>query len=304
MDLTVQQLRYFLAVAEERHFTRAAARLLVSSSALSQQIASLERRLKVSLFRRTSRQVELTPAGAELVPMARRAVLALEQIEAWGSGHGTATLRVGVSLATMTITRILAAAVEGLSGYQVQVERLGFDQELDALRQGRVELVLAPVIDVPGAPEFEAVPLWRERRALLVSSGHRFARRAGLKLEETNGERFLVVGSAENQARWTVIPRADGSVPQRGPVASTMEDVLAFCAAGLGVQIVGESAAGTYSRPDLCFVPIVDTFDVTVCLISRASSSSGPTRAFEEIAIEAVAADAANGMVMLPETTM
>src|SRR5438132_800185 len=79
-DVHVRDLRYFVTVAEELHFTRAAERLYVSQPALSKQIRALERRLGVELLRRDRRGVELTPAGAELLPHARRV------LEAWARG--------------------------------------------------------------------------------------------------------------------------------------------------------------------------------------------------------------------------
>ncbi|MGX7697048.1 LysR family transcriptional regulator [Gordonia polyisoprenivorans] len=98
MDLTIVHLRYFLAVAEELHFTRAAQRLHISAPSLSQQIQQLERRTGVTLFRRTSRQVELTADGAALVPLARDAVAAMDTVIAWADSSGTASvLRIGIA---------------------------------------------------------------------------------------------------------------------------------------------------------------------------------------------------------------
>ncbi|MHC5560930.1 LysR family transcriptional regulator [Kocuria sp. U4B] len=86
MDLTVHHLRCFLAVAEELHFGRAAARLHLSPSSLSEQVSGLERRLSRSLFRRSSRRVELTEAGRLLLPLAQEAVAAMDTVLAWATG--------------------------------------------------------------------------------------------------------------------------------------------------------------------------------------------------------------------------
>jgi DNA-binding transcriptional LysR family regulator len=302
VDLTIQQLRYFLAVAEERHFTRAAERLAITPSALSQQISTLERRLKIDLFLRTSRQVDLTPAGAQLLPMARRAVLALKDIEAWRADYGTgrAAFRIGAPILTLTGSRILAAAVRQLTDVQVQVGRLAFGEEVKALRKGQIDAALAPIIGEPALSGFESVPLWKESRVLLVSSGHRFAERTELKLEEISAECFVAVGSATDQALWSGIPHADDFLPRYGPRASSMEEVLDLCAAGLAVHIVGASAIATYPRPDVRFIPIIDTYDLTCCLVRHATPPTATMKAFEELAIETVKAHAAADHISLP----
>src|SRR5476649_336466 len=100
MDVHVRDLRYFVAVAEDLHFTRAAERLFVSQPALSKQIRMLERQLGSDLFVRNRRAVELTPAGAALLPAARH--LLAEWDDAWaGVGQviadGAKDLTIGMS---------------------------------------------------------------------------------------------------------------------------------------------------------------------------------------------------------------
>ncbi|MGW6204592.1 LysR family transcriptional regulator [Streptomyces sp. NPDC055089] len=98
MDRTVQQLRYFAAVAHELHFARAAQGLRISAPSLSQQIAALERRFGAPLFRRDARHVELAELGAELLPMARRSVAALDDIVSWAEERRTGGTVIGVGL--------------------------------------------------------------------------------------------------------------------------------------------------------------------------------------------------------------
>src|ERR671923_594780 len=96
MDVHVRDLRYFLAVADELHFTRAAETLYISQPALSKQIRALERELRVTLFERGGGTVRLTRAGAELVPHAERMVEAWEAAKRGLSRASDCTLVIGM----------------------------------------------------------------------------------------------------------------------------------------------------------------------------------------------------------------
>ncbi|GAA4981600.1 LysR family transcriptional regulator [Kineococcus glutinatus] len=294
MDLTVQQLRYFLAVAEELHFTRAAERLRVAPPSLSQQIAALERRMQVPLFRRTSRRVELTPAGADLVPLARRAVAALDDVHGWAArrrGDGE-RLTIGLVTGGQLCSAILAAAAAELPGVRWEVRRLGFAGYLDALRSGHVDVALVPLVGAPAVPGLRSVPLWSEGRVLVVAATHRLAGRADVGIEETNGERFVGAGVDEAAvADWFASPRADGSRPVVEPAASTLEEVLDLCSAGLGVNIAGATVVHDHARPDLRFLPVRDLPDVTVHLLRH--PGDGTPAALERLAREVVRQQAA-----------
>ena len=233
MDLTVAQLRYVVAVAEELHFTRAAERLSITTPALSQQIALVERRLGTTLFRRTSRAVELTAAGAELVPLARRVVAAMDEVLDWGIDRRSAgeILRVGVPIGWALMSRILASAAERLPGVQVRTHRINFGEAAGALRADRIDVALTPLLDMGRAQGLHVVPLWSEPRVLVVGTGHPLARRASVRLEETDGERFVAIGDPSDYAAWVVVPRPSGAVPRIDSGADTFEDVLDRCAA-------------------------------------------------------------------------
>ncbi|WP_432488420.1 LysR family transcriptional regulator [Kineococcus sp. SYSU DK018] len=288
MELTVQQLRCFLAVAEELHFTRAAQRLHVAAPSLSQQVAALEKRLQVQLFHRTSRRVELTAAGVELLPLARRAVGSVQDVQEWAQRRREAGERVVVGLVAggPLCSAVLAAATRALPGVGWELRRLGLTDSLGALRSERVDAALVPAVTPPAAADLRAVPLWREDRVLVVPAGHRLAGRSEVGIDETTGERF--VGVADDDATldaWFVSPRPDGRRPRVEPAAGTVEEVLDLCAAGMAVNIAGASVARGYARPDLRFVPLRDVPPVTVCLVHRAGDPGRALGAFERIAL-------------------
>ncbi|SFP72784.1 DNA-binding transcriptional regulator, LysR family [Amycolatopsis arida] len=286
MDLTVQHLRYFLAVAESLHFTRAAERLRIAPPSLSQQIAALERRLGVALFHRTSRRVELTAAGAELLPLARHAVASVDDVLAWADRRRAAgtRLRLGLVVGNRITAAILAAAAERLPDVRWEVRRVGFAEPVELLRAGRVDAVLAPAARPPEVPGVRAVPLWREGRVLVVSATHPLAGRPGVGIEETNAERFVAADTGPELADWFVVPRAGGVRPRVDPEVTTFEEVLEVCAAGLGVNIAGSTAAVSHARADLAYVPVTDVPEIAVYLL-RPPATRGVAAALERIAV-------------------
>src|SRR6201997_1104987 len=195
MDLEPRLLRYFLAVAEELHFGRAAARLYIAQPSLSSQIHKLEQMLGPDLFVRTSRQVELTPAGRALLEEAPVALAALERAaeRARLAGEGIAgTVRLGYAPTAgfETLGAILAAVEQDTPNVTVIASEL-FSAEIP----GRV---LAGELDVGVAlhPEpmrgVRSEPLRMEPHVLLVSRSHRLAGTHPVSLNSLGNETLLL----------------------------------------------------------------------------------------------------------------
>src|SRR5258708_22197208 len=195
MDLEPRLLRYFLAVANELHFGRAAARLYISQPSLSNQIRTLERALGTDLFARTSRQVELTPAGRALLEEAPLALAALERAaeRARLAGEGIAgTVRLGYSpMAGYETLGAILAAVEHDSPNLTVIASESFSAQVP----GRL---LAGELDVRLALHPESVqgvrcePLRVEPLALLFGEGHSLADVDPVPLDRLEGETLLL----------------------------------------------------------------------------------------------------------------
>ena len=140
-----RQLRYFLAVAEEGRFSRAAQRLHIAAPSLSQQIKALERELRVPLFERTPQRVELTIAGQALVERARVILAEVErargEVRAAGTGREQLTLRVA-NMADLVLDGPLRGLAQGIDGIEVSVSSSRGDDALEAVRQGRADAAI------------------------------------------------------------------------------------------------------------------------------------------------------------------
>ncbi|MER6117604.1 LysR family transcriptional regulator [Streptomyces sp. NPDC001743] len=287
MDLTVQQLRYFVAVARELHFARAAQALRISAPSLSQQIAALERKVGGPLFRRDARRVELTELGTELLPKAGRSIAALDDVVSWAEERraGGAVVRVGLVVGSRIASVILSEAARAFPGIRWKITRLGFDGSLTALRTGRVDVVLAPAVSAPSGPDLHAVPLWSEGRVLVVGAGHPLAGRDSVTVDEVADEHFVATLGDEALTDWLGLPRSDGFTPKVAYVAATFEEVLDICSAGLGVNIAGAGAVSGSPRPGVVFVPVRGLPDATVHLLRPARTPSAAVLAVEELAV-------------------
>lgn len=287
MDIPIHVLKYFCVVAEELHFTRAATVLNISGPSLSQQITRLETTLGVKLFERNSRRVVLTPAGAELLPLAKRVRDDHDEILQWGIAQRERVdgglLRIGMVAAGggPLTTSILATAVQRLPSLRIEMRRLGFFDTRKELVEGRVDVVFAPA-PLAVDDRISSEPLWQEPRVLVVPAHHRLASRQSIGIMETAGETFIFAsgGIPEILDWWLVDPRPDGSHPARGPVADDFEGILELVAAGAGVNIASIGASQQYRRDGIAYVRISDIEPATILLNSLKRPQNAVVPAF------------------------
>jgi DNA-binding transcriptional LysR family regulator len=275
----IRQLHYFVAVARTRHFGRAAERLHMAQSPLSQAIRQLEAQLGTVLFTRTTRRVELTPAGEAFLQDAERILDSIEaartRVQLVGAGS-TGLLRVGATgLAALRqlpqLARIAAREVPGLV-LRFQSDLLTPAQEL-ALEEDRIDLaVLRPPLRRTG---LSSRLITRERLVLAASGSHRLAGDEPVGLTELRDEDFVVYG-AEGSVVDTVVTQAclaAGFLPRRTHQAAETSIVLTLVAAGLGVALLPESVLAL--RVDgVSFVPVADDVYIDLALAWRSDDPS------------------------------
>lgn len=194
--MELQQIRYVLAVAEHRNFTRAAQSCFVVQSALSHQIKSLEQELGVELFARTSRRVELTDAGAAFLPAARATLDAADRAvadaaAAIGEIRGTLTVGVIPTVTSIDVPSALGAFHRAHPAVQIRLRGGGSDEFLTAIREGTMDVAVLGLPDATIPQRVAARVLARERLVAVLGAGHRLAKRRRLRLEELADETFV-----------------------------------------------------------------------------------------------------------------
>ncbi|MGW4071039.1 LysR family transcriptional regulator [Nocardia grenadensis] len=194
--MELQQLRYVLAVAETHNFTRAAQRCLVVQSALSHQIARLERELGAKLFERTSRRVRLTPAGVAFLPAARQCLGAAERaVAAAAAAVGEVRGRLAVGLIPSVTAVDLPAALREFRGRYPNVRislRMGASDELtDQVREDALDIAFLGLPTTARPRGVTAHELARDRLVAVVAPEHPLAREASVDLLRLSAETFV-----------------------------------------------------------------------------------------------------------------
>ncbi|MEU4165470.1 LysR substrate-binding domain-containing protein [Streptomyces sp. NPDC026665] len=284
------QLQYFVAVAETRHFTRAAELVHVAQPSLSQQIKALERELGADLFLRARGNITLTDAGEALLPLARR-ILAdadtarheVQELAQLRSGR----VRLGAtpSLCTGLLPDVLRAFHDRYPGIRLLIEEGGSHDLVRELARGALDLALV-VLPLPTpSPALTTVELLRED-LVVVSSPDAPAPGGGgqraVRVADLEGERLVMFRHGYDLRELTVAAcRAEGFEPDFAVEGGEMDAVLGFVRAGLGVAVVPRMVAAR-SGPGLRVTPLAPPgLERTIALAHR--SDVAPPRAAREL---------------------
>jgi DNA-binding transcriptional LysR family regulator len=258
--MELRQLEAFVAVAEERNFTRAAAHLYLAQSGLSATIRSLEKDLRAPLFVRSTRRVDLTPAGAALLPEARRtlasaraaadAVAAVEGVE-----RGTLTLGVMQSVWLSGLPSLLARYRDAYPGITLKLQHASTTELLGLLHDGAADITFATALE-RAAPDVLSLPLFHSPLVVCAAEGalgrqrtvtlRALAERDHIGFPAGWGVRILVDNAMRSAG---LEPRVDLEVNDTNTLLDLVE-------AGLGVAIIPEAIARF--RPNLQTLTIRD----------------------------------------------
>ena len=238
-----------MAIAEEQSFTRAAQRCFVVQSALSRQIKSLESELGVRLFARTSRKVEVTPAGEAFVQQARLCLQAAERAKtsaaaAHGDIRGSLTIGVIPTVTAVDIAAVLGAFRRSYPEVGVHVRTGGSDEFLRRIAAGQLDVGLLGLAEGVTPQGVQTRKLSRERLVAVLSKGHRFAGRRRLRLEDLADEPFVDFpeGSSGREQSDLTFDRA-GLRREVSFEVNTADLLTGLVRQGLGAALVAPSVA-------------------------------------------------------------
>lgn len=242
------QLRCFVAVAEELHFGRAAARLNMTQPPLSRQVQILEHLVGVTLLERTSRNVRLTAAGRSFLVDARRIVKMAEQSTALAQRVARGelgSLSLGFTAASgySYLPRLLERIRTELPGIDLQLTEMVTPDQLDGLRSGAIDLgLLRPPVSLS---EFAVIPALQEPLVVASPASGPMAARRVTRLQDLDGVPFIMyapVGAAYFHDLLTERFYALGIAPRYVQFVSQIHSILALVGAGMGFGLVPAGA--------------------------------------------------------------
>ncbi|MFC9929573.1 LysR family transcriptional regulator [Streptomyces sp. NPDC127190] len=261
-DVHVRDLRYFVTVAEELHFTRAAERLYVSQPALSKQIRALERQLGAELFRRDRHGVGLTAAGEALLPHAR------EVLAGWTAGAAAVEAAKAAQRSTLVVGMSTSPGRGGLlpavrsrftaahPRVTVRLRQMSWDDPTAGLADGGADVAFV-WLPLPEEERYDWTVVAEEPRLLALPATHPLAARTEIDFADLLDEPFLALPRSAGVLRdhWLALDARGGRPPRIGAEIAGAEETYEALLAGLGVCLVAVGNAplitlgGVVTRP-------------------------------------------------------
>ncbi|MFF1816838.1 LysR family transcriptional regulator [Kribbella sp. NPDC058245] len=278
-DVDLRKLRYFVAVAEELHFGRAAECLHIAQPVLSRQIRALEHELGAQLFARTKRSTELTAAGRQLLDDARPLLSSAEALRrrVAQTARGPKIFTIGF-MPGITLTPAVRAFEALRPDLTVEMVRTTSFDQVQVLYDGRADVsVVRLPIDQRG---LSIRPLFEEPRLAMLPADHRLAGKASIDITDLAGEHLLQHPDQVPEWRDLALELRSGG---RRPVPdfNSVEEKLEHVASGRGISILPLSVAAYYARSDVSAVPVTSLAPNKVSLAWLASRR---TRALQDFA--------------------
>jgi DNA-binding transcriptional LysR family regulator len=260
MDAHLRDLRYFLAVADQLHFTRAAESLYVSQPALSKQIRTLERQLRVKLFDRGNAGVKLTRAGAELVPYAERILADWDGARRSLSMVSDCTLVIGMhtSPGRGILPGVRASLVASCPDAELELRHIAWSDRTAGLADRTTDAAFA-WLPLPHPP-YRWITIAREPRLVALPNDHALAERESVSMEDLLDEPFLALPASAGPLRdyWLALDDRYGHPVRIAAEINDTEETYEAVASGIGVCLLAAGNAPIFDRGDVTMLPVPD----------------------------------------------
>jgi DNA-binding transcriptional LysR family regulator len=290
--MELRQLRYLVALADERHFTRAAAREHIAQPALSQQIRRLETELGVTLVERTTRRVAMTEAGELLVHRARRILAELDDAHAELSalaGVQGGRLSVGAlhTMGPVDLSLLLASFHRSHPAVELTVREQSSEELAEMLRDDEIDLAFLSVTERIQSRGLELHHLVSEELVAVLPTSHPLARREGVALRELAGDPFISFRAGSRLRELLDWAAAEtGFEPRIALESNESRRIRSLVSSGLGVAILPRSDAAGPGAPVAVTRLVEPSLTRDVTLASRAKRRHSPaTQAFQALTL-------------------
>lgn len=279
----VKHLYLFAVVAEERHFRRAAERLGMSQPPLSEQIQALEASLRVKLFERSSRGVQLTAEGAAILPAAQRLIAHMEKLDVSVkeaiAGKGQ-VLTIGAITSAMTdpLPTIIADVKVALPDVKLAVTEVDSADAIEALESGTIDLALVRIEGDVGAA-IRSRPLLRDRLAVAVPAWHPLAKRKAVRIRELADQDFVMFPRSVSPSFFDGIIAAcheHGFTPRLLHEARSLASQVAMVGCSQGIALV-PSGLKSLASEAVSVKPLHEVIEVVTIALAWNASNADPT---------------------------
>lgn len=290
--MELRHLKYFVAVAEELNFSRAAIRLRVAQPALSKQIRDLERELEVRLLERSSHHVAMTAAGEVFLDRSRRILAESEEaVAAARRAHRgeTGTLAIGFigSISHAILPKVLQAYRQKYPEVELNLNELGPAEQVDALLKRTLDVGFLGMAQARKIPDLQVEILAEEQLMAALPSGHGMAGMKEIQLKALKKERFILTSrrNAPLFNEWLIeLCHKAGFAPEIIREVDRAPTVLNYIAAGEGVSVFPAEIAKSAS-PGVRFVPLNRNLPkYRYCMAWRNDGNDGALAQFVELA--------------------
>jgi DNA-binding transcriptional LysR family regulator len=279
--MEMHQLEYVLAVAKYNNFTRAAEEIRTSQSSLSQQIGKLENELGISLFMRTTRSVQLTPAGAEFVTHAKRIMAEVAKArlcinEYVSIEKGNLTLGVIAVVGHSNIPKLIVSFQNNFPGIKMTLIEEQCEELLRMLHASKIDVAICQIATPD--PNFQFYPLLNDKMVLVTNHTHALANRKSVDIKELENEKFILTPPTSGHYKdFQDACQAAGFAPKVIVSCAIVKTMLGLVREDLGVTVLSSHVVAAENDPNIRIIPITPTIPRRTVLAVRNNDDIPPT---------------------------